>query len=621
MTKQQTITPDTASAVILQIPLDALSISDLNPRKSVPDAHIESLANSIERFGLIHNLAGFMDGDGNVGIVAGGCRLRALQLIAERSEDHPFETVPVKLASNPAEAEDWASAENAAREDMIPADEIRAFGRMKARNATVPEIALAFAVTEARVYQRLALAGLPNPVMDALAAGEISLGTAKAFTLSDDEALTLSLLDQIKGQAVSESAIKNALHPDAIKASDRRARFVGVERYEAEGGTVTRDLFSEEIFLASPALLERLFGEALDTARSELVEAHGWSWAEARTEAWLNYYDLDQMKLERLYPIEGELSEAEAEEYDELADLANGGVLDEDGEARLADLQAILDGDYSDDQKAHAGCILLVNASGKVEVTAGLIRSEDKKAAIEAGILKAPISTKSDTPKSPYSQKLTADMQAIRLAAVQAAILAKPELVLDLLGFGLSDASGSFETVFGIRMDRPNNAPSFEDGFESEPRLEHGIDASQYWQQGNRVEDLCAAFATYRDGTKKSRNATITETIARTLPYQAGGSEFFEMVASEAGADIRKHWTPTAANFFSRVSAGYLIELMCEFLECKPQDERVSTFAKLKKGEKAEKMENLVSDATTQKLMGLTPDQIAKIDKWVPDCT
>ena len=41
----------------------------------------------------------------------------------------------------------------------------------------------------------------------------------------------------------------------------------------------------------------------------------------------------------------------------------------------------------------------------------------------------------------------------------------------------------------------------------------------------------------------------------------------------------------------------------------------------LKKAEKAEKMEKLVSDPTTQKLMGLTTDQKAKLEKWVPDCT
>ena len=115
MTKQQIIQADTTSAVILQIPLEILDISDLNPRKAVSEAHIERLASSIERFGLIHNLTGLMDADGKVGIVAGGCRLRAIQLIAERSETHPFTTVPVKLASDAAEAEDWASAENRAR--------------------------------------------------------------------------------------------------------------------------------------------------------------------------------------------------------------------------------------------------------------------------------------------------------------------------------------------------------------------------------------------------------------------------------------------------------------------------------------------------------------------------
>ena len=104
--------------------------------------------------------------------------------------------------------------------------------------------------------------------------------------------------------------------------------------------------------VASPALLDRLFAEKLDASRADLVETQGWAWAEASPEAWLNYYELDQMKLARLYPIEGELTEDETQEYDDLADLANGGVLDEGGEARLSELQAILDGDYSEGQKA-----------------------------------------------------------------------------------------------------------------------------------------------------------------------------------------------------------------------------------------------------------------------------
>ena len=136
-------------------------------------------------------------------------------------------------------------------------------------------------------------------------------------------------------------------------------------------------------------------------------------------------------------------------------------------------------------------------------------------------------------------------MQAIRLAAVQALLLAKPELVLDLLGFGLSEASGNCESVFGIRLDRPTNVPSAEDGFSREPRLDHGTDPTAYWQNGTRVEDLSEAFVAFREFGKRARNAKITETIAHTPPYQAGGMEFFGLIAEVAGVDIRKHWTPT----------------------------------------------------------------------------
>ena len=185
----------------------------------------------------------------------------------------------------------------------------------------------------------------------------------------------------------------------------------------------------------------------------------------------------------------------------------------------------------------------------------------------------------------------------------------------------MSEVSGSIESVFGIRLDRPTNAPSVGNGFSSEPRLQHGIDASEYWQKGTRVEDLSDAFTAFREAGKKARNAQITEAIARTLPYRAGSAEFFGLIADEAGADIRKHWTPTAENFFSRVSAGHLVDLLCKFLDCDARDERVAGFAKLKKAEKAEKMEKLVIDPTTQKLMGVTLEQKAKLDKWVPDCT
>ncbi len=617
MTKQDPILTDSGSIEL--VPLDALTLSDLNPRKSVSDAHIDTLAASIARFGLIQNLAGLRTKKGRVEIVAGGCRLRALQKIAAEAETPAPVTVPVRITEDAEEAAIWANAENAAREALTPADEIRAFGAMTAKGATVPDIALAFATSEARVYQRLALAALPAPVIDALAAGEITLGAAKAFTLSEDAALSLTLLEQIKGQPISEAQLKSALTPEAVTGSDRRALFVGQEAYEAAGGAITRDLFSQAVYFTDPALLDDLFDERLEAARAALVSDAGWLWAEAKREPWLNYYEIDQAKLTRLYPVEGDLSDAEAEDYDQLAEMCEAGVLDAEGEARLADLQSTLDGSYTDDQKRVSGCLILVNQSGKVEITAGLVRPEDKDVALAAGVLTAP-DRPAPAPKSPYSQKLRADMQAIRLAAVQSALLAKPDLVLDLLAFGLSEASGSFESLFDLRLGRPNNIPSIEDGFDREPRLDHGLDPTAAWQTGTRVDDLEEAFAAFRASGKKARNAVLTEAFARALPDQAGDEGFFAAIAAEAKADIRAHWTPTAENFFSRVSAGVLTDLLRTFLDCDTRDARVVSFGKLKKAEKAEKLEMLIGDATTQKLMGLTSEQKVKLAIWVPDC-
>lgn len=69
-----------------------------------------------------------------------------------------------------------------------------------------------------------------------------------------------------------------------------------------------------------------------------------------------------------------------------------------------------------------------------VQISAGLIRPEDKKAAIEAGVLtKSNHGSSSAAPKNPYSQKLRDDLDAINLAALQNAMLDQPDLLLDLL--------------------------------------------------------------------------------------------------------------------------------------------------------------------------------------------
>ncbi|MBU3031780.1 ParB/RepB/Spo0J family partition protein [Paracoccus marinaquae] len=435
--KQSSIT----TAPIQYFPLDALYLSDLNPRQEADPEGIDLLADSIAAVGLLQNLAGFADEAGKVGIVAGGRRLRALTRAFERHADlldrrPELAEIPVRLTTDEATARAWASIENAAREDLHPADEIRAYGRMAEAGSDVPAIARVFAVTEAHVYRRLALAALPAPVLDALKAGEISLEAAKCFTVAQDEALALDILDRMRGQDVSAHRLKQLLQPKAIRATDRRAAYVGVDAYEGAGGPITRDLFGGEVFLGDADLLDRLFAEKL--AMDAEAIGHGWKWVETSPDSWIEYEVT--AKLDRIYRVEGDLTEEQAERYDELSELAEAGALDEEGQAELDTLETFARGDFTDAQREHAGLFIFVDSNGQLTVQAAYIRAEDREAAIAAEVLTGFAARSRDggsgteaAPKPAISNALRDDLNRVAKGARQHAALRDPELLIDLL--------------------------------------------------------------------------------------------------------------------------------------------------------------------------------------------
>lgn len=621
--KRETIAP----ASIQFFSLAQLYLSDLNPRQDADPEGIDLLADSLAMIGLIQNLSGLLDAEGRVGIVAGGRRLRAIARAIERDvtviERHPeLASIPVRIAPDEATARAWANAENAARQDLAPVEEIRAYGRMKEAGADVSAIARSFGKTEAHVYRRLALAALPAPVLDALKEGEISLGMAKAFTVSQDEALTLTVLAEVKGRDVSEHRIKQALQPAAVSATDRRARFVRLDAYEAAGGSVSRDLFSDTVALHDADLLQDLFTERLNAEAGTL--AAGWKWVEVMADEYVSYSVTE--KLARLYPVEGVLTEEQAERYDELAELANADALDGAGQAELEALDAIIKGDFTDAQRAVAGYYVYVGHSGTVQLSGPWVRTEDRAAAIEAGTLAghaahADGGDAAPAPKSPYSGALVEDMKAIRLAAIQTALLDKPDMVFDLLAFGLSLASGVSTSVFDLSPGRPMNCPSKTEGLEWSDRLAHPPAGHEAWSRPElRVEDLAAAFRDFTAAGKKARNAALVEGMARTLPYGAGDADFFALIEADSGASIRKVWTPTAENFFNRVSADTLDSLHLDLTGCDPECNGFKAHRAQKKAEKARCMERLFSDAEYQKAWRITAEAKARIDAWVPDC-
>ena len=473
-----------------------------------------------------------------------------------------------------------------------------------------PVIARAFAVTEKHVYRRLALANLPAPIIDALAAGKINLSMAACFTICDDEKHSVEVLERVRGDHWSDYQLKNMLKPDSVKGSDRRAIFVGVEAYKKAGGRVGGDLFADETLFDDPAILGDVFTAKLTETVKAFATDHGWKWAEAWDGSYFYNDGYNKENFGRVYPVEGDLSEEQAERYDELAELANSDVLDEAGQAELDALQEIVDGDYTDEQKAHAGAVVYVNNEGEVSCMAGLVRVADKAAAEAAGVLeKSRHASASAAPNSPISDKLRGDLGCIETGARQNALLDDPKLALHLFAFQLSDQMG-YGTAFGIRKDCVPNVPETDTGYVLDKRLTTPVG-------GGDSDDRAKAFGAFR----KRGDKRIMEILNRYLVSQLsiGDRDLGAMIDSLTKKNTRETLTPTAENFFKRVGGPYLVELWRDLLDLKPDHPTATTFAKLKKGEKADKLEKLFSDPTMRSALGVTEKQATRIDAWLPE--
>ncbi len=625
MAKHAKIETETATDVIEYVSLADLYLSDLNPRQDVAGEGITLLADSLVACGLIQNLAGLRDGAGKVAIVAGGRRLRALNIaVTERPE---LGQVPVRMAPTTFVAEEWANAENTAREELDPVDEVRAYHKMAEKALSIGKISQAFGVTEAHVRRRLALAALPFPVLDSLKAGDISMGQAKAMTVSEDDKKILEVLERAKSGWFNEYQIKSALKPEAVDGDDRKARFVGQAAYEATGGTITQDLFENEVLFNNLDILERLFVEKLEDEAAMAQKAEGWSWAMTTEDSNPFWYELlREHGFARTYKVEGVLSEEQSERFDALEELANGEVLDDAGQAELSALQGIIDGDYSDEQKRYSGIMVHVSHHGTISVTRGLVRQEDQAMAISHGIIQETIHGDTSTQqkvKPAFSQKFVDDMTAIRLASVQTALLEKPDYLLCLFAFSVSPASGHYNDVFGFGYNATErNVPEIDDQFVLDPRLggESAEDADKTLEafQNMAGQGMVGAFTAFRETGKKNRNGEIAAYLARAFKVQS--PEFMSDIEAEIGADIRAIWTPSATNCFKRLKGPQLDALFMSLMDLSADCTAYKSFAKSKKGEKSEALHKLFNDVEHQNVCGVTTEQKVRIDSWVPDC-
>lgn len=150
---------------------------------------------------------------------------------------------------------------------MHPADQFEAWRGLIDKGHDVPRVAARFGVPETTVRKRLALSRVSPLIFELYREGTIDLDELQAFTVTDDYALQECVwAGMVDRQWHDARSIRHALTQADVPCSDRRVQFVGLEAYQAAGGTIRRDLFDPEDcgFLEDAALLDRLTREKLD---------------------------------------------------------------------------------------------------------------------------------------------------------------------------------------------------------------------------------------------------------------------------------------------------------------------------------------------------------------------
>ena len=586
------------SQTIRMVPLQQLYLHPMNPRQHVPDEDIRAMAQSLASAGLLQNLCGIEE-DGRIGIVAGGRRLRGLKLLASEGTELPL--IPVQIAPDETTARAWALAENVTHAALHPAEEIRAYGQQAAHGVPVESIARAFAKTERHVRQRLKLAGLPTEVLDLLAADRLGLSAAEALCLSEDPERQVALAQTAATRNLTAAQIRAELTGAAVPATDRRAVFLGLADYEARGGRISRDLFTEDAFLEDPALLDELWTEKLIAETERLRAEEGWAWAEHGLDSYMPY---DRAaKFDQVRPPEVELPEGDAEELERLLNLPWRENTAETT-ARIEELRARQRGDFTDAQRVALGIFTYVNRAGELAVERAYTQKTRSRASDSGS--DAGAATKPTLP-----QNAREDLNRIAHAALQVALIDQTELLLDLLAWQIDARLPSWSGGLNVLLAGPVIVPEKDSGFHLDTRLpdfsvDHG--APREWDD----------FLAFRAKGKKHRNQVLTRALARSA-LSPQSSAFPTALAAhvDAQSQIRKIWTPDAANYFGRVRPDLQVSIWKELTGA--EGEELKRFTDLKKADRAKELEGLFSDASVQEALGLSRDQVKAIDAWLPE--
>jgi ParB family chromosome partitioning protein len=536
---------------------------------------------------------------------------------------------------------------------LHPLDQFRAFQAMREKGMTEEAIAAAFFVDPKVVKQRLRLVSVAPSLLEVYAEDAMTLEQLMAFTISDDHVRQAQVWEAVKNSWSKEPfQIRRMLTETAVRASDKRARFLGLDAYEAAGGFVLRDLFQQDDggWLQDPVLLERLVGEKLK-AETETLAAEGWKWIEVA----VGFPYGHTMGLRELLGTTVDLTDEERatrealrDEYDRLeAEYAEADDLPEEVDARIGEIERLLGAfdsrpmAFDPEQVGRAGTFVSIDSDGTLLVERGFVRPEDEQRELYAGgasddgpdgiaptdgdhgATHAAVVTMGGETRppedeedegdaiKPLPERLVIELTAHRTLALRDAVANNPRIAMTALLHKLvldcfvSRASGAVMEATVREIHLPVQSADLADSFPAQ-----NIDARHTgWRSdmplGQGDDVLWDWLHALDEASRQSLLAHclsfgVNALFERPNPYSGMGVSQHGLDRRLREADrlarttrldlVEAGWKPTVANYLGRVTKSRILEAVREGAGA----QAVELIAHLKKGDMAREAERLL---------------------------
>ncbi|HAN2827042.1 TPA: ParB/RepB/Spo0J family partition protein [Escherichia coli] len=596
----------------VSVPLASLIKSPLNVR-TVPYSveSVSELAESIKGVGLLQNLVVHTLPGDRYGVAAGGRRLAALNMLAERNILPADWPVRVKVILQEL-ATAASMTENGHRRDMHPAEQIAGFRAMAQEGKTPAQTGDLLGYSPRHVQRMLKLADLAPVILDALAEDRITTEHCQALALENDTARQVQVFEAACqsgwGGKPDVRVIRNLITESEVAvAGNSKFRFVGADAFSPD--ELRTDLFSDdEGGYVDCVALDAALLEKLQAVAEFLREAEGWGWCAGRMEP-VGECREDAGTYRCLPEPEAVLTEAEA-------------VLTEAEEERLNELMTRYDAlenqceesDLLEAEMKLMRCMAKVRAwTPEMRAGGGVVVSwRYGNVCVQRGVqLRSEDDVADDADRTEQVQEkasvggislpLLTKMSSERTLAVQAALMQQPDKSLALLAWTLClnvFGSGAYSKPAQISLEckhysLTSDAPSGKEGVAFMALMAEKARLAALLPEGwsrdmttflSLSQEVLLSLLSFC--TACSLNGVQTRECGHTSRSPLDSLE------TAIGFHMRDWWQPTKANFFGHLKKPQIIAALNEAgLSGAARDAE-----KMKKGDAAEHAEHHMKD-------------------------